>query len=103
MITKTYIPIKASEVRRPYGTGRVLVRMSFSRQTVRNMDSADLGDGNQSAFVEFGTRMLLALMETDLTEREAREVRMLLLKMTETGFQTVLSNVEKIFDVQRRP
>lgn len=92
-----YIPLKASELRRPYGTGRVLVRMSFSRATVRGMDEANLGDGNQSAFVEFGTRLLLALVSSEMTDKEAREIRLLLYKLTDkTGYEKLLENVEKI-------
>lgn len=101
---KKYIPILASELRRPYGTGRVLVRMSFSKPVVRDMDDADLGDANRSGFVEFGTRLLLALCNVNLDEREVREIKFLLSKMVGNGGKSVFyENVEKIFDVQRRP
>lgn len=95
-----YIPIKASELRRPYGTGRILVKMSFSRSTVRNMDAANLGDGNQSAFVEFSTRLFLALLNDNLDERESREIRFLISKIADkTGYEKVIENVGKIFGV----
>lgn len=95
-----YIPIKANELRRPYGTGRVLVRMSFSRTIVRGMDEANLGDGNQSAFVEFGTRLLLALLSDEIADKEAREINFLLNKITDkSGHKKMIENVGKIFGV----
>lgn len=92
-----YIPIRAGELKRPYGTGRVLVKMSFSRSTVRNMDEANLGDGNQSAFVDFSTRFLLALLSDNLEDRECREIKFLISRMTD--YEKVVENIGKIFGV----
>lgn len=94
---KTYVPIQASDLKRPYGIGRMLARVSMSKSVFRDMDDANLGETNRSAFIEFATRFLLAIMQTDLDEREAREIRFLLRKsLGNDGYEVVIENLKKI-------